>query len=154
MNIASILWWAVYITVALVIQQHIPGVDALTPGFLLALQEKNKTQILALFFLFTFIQEGAGTLDFGMAMLWYGGQIILFHTSARLFVADNALFITMLSTSLGGLRAILFCFMCAIQSYPVDYRNLAHDTLAQILIIPIIWGIATRLRGKGMAHVD
>ena len=149
-----LLWWGGYIVVALFLQQQFPGLDALTPGFLLALQERKTVQTLWLFLLFVLVQEGAGNLHFGMGMLWYGGQILIFRLSSRLFVADNILFVTILSASLGGYCAVLLWFMCVLQDVPLDYALLLRESLFQALAIPFIWSLtwAFRLRAAPHAH--
>ncbi len=151
---SRIVWWSVYIVGAIIIQQSIPGVDALTPGFLLSLQERKPTQTFWLFLLFVFIQEGAGSLTFGSAILWYGGQIFLFHLSARMFVSDNLLFVAMLSVSLGAYRGLLAWFMCAVQNIPVEYPQILTDGLCQTMLIPAIWGVAYFTRKKALSHAQ
>jgi hypothetical protein len=137
-----LLWWAGYIVAALFLQQQFPGLDALTPGFLLALQERKTAQTAWLFLLFALIQEGAGSLHFGMAMLWYGGQILIFRLNSQMFVTDNILFVTILSVSLGGYYGILLWFMCVLLDIPPDYVLMLRESLFQALAIPIIWRLA------------
>jgi hypothetical protein len=148
------LWWSGYIVIALFLQQQFPGLDALTPGFLLALQERKTAQTICLFLLFALIQEGMGSLHFGMAMLWYGGQILIFRLTSRLFVADNFLFVTILSASLGVYYGLLLCFMCALQNIPLAYGPLLRASFFQALAIPLIWGLtwAFSLRARPHAH--
>jgi hypothetical protein len=149
-----LLWWAGYIVVALFLQQQFPGLDALTPGFLLALQERKAVQTFWLFLLFTLVQEGAGNLQFGMAMLWYGGQILIFRLSSRLFVADNILFVIILSASLGGYYGILLWFMCALQDIPLDYAQMLRESFFQALAIPLIWGLTWTFSLRATAHAQ
>lgn len=144
-----ILWWAMYIAGALVVQQSVPGVDALTPGFLLSLQERRFKQTAWLFLLFVLIQEGTGSLNFGSALLWYGGQVVLFRASLRFFVPESMLFVIMLSASLGLYHAFIVWFMCAVQMVPLDFLTLVRESLFQAAIIPVIWGLAFRSRPKG-----
>ncbi len=151
-TLLSLLWWAVYIIAALILQQQIPGVDALAPGFLISLQDNKKWQTFWLFLLFVLIQEGAGSLGFGSAILWYGGQVILFRLTERLFVADNILFVLMLSASLGAYRCLLTWFMCIVQKVPVEYMTLVQESLLQAVLIPVIWGIACLIRPKALSH--
>lgn len=146
---ARVLWWATYIAGALIVQQSIPGVDALTPGFLLSLQERRPRQTFWLFVLFVLIQEGMGSLNFGGALLWYGGQVALFHASLRFFVADSLLFVLMLSGSLGLYHCLVVWFMGAVQGAPLDLATVAQESLLQAAIIPIIWGVAFFSRPKG-----
>ena len=152
MKFLLILWWAAYIVCALVLQQQLPGFDALAPGFLLALQKNKKAELCWLFLLFVLIQEGTGALRFGTAMLWYGGQIFFFRLSARLFVADNLLFVTMLAASLGGFRVALLWLMCALQNAPLNYAQLLQESVIQAALIPPLWGIAYLLHPKRFRH--
>lgn len=137
-----LIWWAVFITGALLVQQRIPGVDALAPGFLLSLQERRPWQTLWLFLLFSLIQEGTGTMFFGSSLLWYGGQAIFFWIGQRFFVADNVVFVLLLALFLGAYHALLTLFMCAMQEIPVEYTTLIHESIIQTLLIPLIWGLA------------
>ena len=145
---ALILWWATYIAGALMVQQSIPGVDALVPGFLLSLQEKKHWQSFWLFCIFVLIQEGSGSLTFGSAILWYGGQVLLFRVSQRVFVAENILFVLMLSASLGAYHFLLTWLMCSVQKLPLEYALLVRESLLQSVIIPVIWGLAYFSRPK------
>ena len=153
-SILRLLWWGMYIAGALILQQQLPGIDALAPGFLLALQEKKPAQTVWLFILFVLIQEGAGSLTFGSALLWYGGQIFLFRLTARLFVAGNILFVLMLSASLGVFRGVLVWFMCIVQKIPLEYVTILQESIVQALIIPVIWGVAYLSRPKAVSHVN
>lgn len=143
-----LLWWGTFIIGALVIQQSIPGIDALAPGFLLSLQEKDSRESFWLFPLFVLIQEGAGNISFGGSLLWYGGQVLLFRLSQRFFVAENLLFFCMLSAILGAYHYALDLFMCAVQKLPVDHAALVQESIAQALVIPVIWGIAYLTRPR------
>ncbi|MDR2124748.1 MAG: hypothetical protein LBP38_07200 [Desulfovibrio sp.] len=146
-----LFWWFLYTTGAVVVQQLIPGVDALMPGFLLALQENRPRQLMLLFVVFTLVQEGAGSLGFGTAMLSYAGAALLFRMSHGFFVEDNIVFISMLSACLGLYHCLLIRLMCAIQTIPVDYELLVKESLIQTLAIPLIWVPAHLARPKNAA---
>lgn len=148
-GLARILWWATYIAGALIVQQSVPGVDALTPGFLLSLQERRPRQTFWLFVLFVLIQEGTGSLSFGSALLWYGGQVALFQASLRFFIADSVLFVLVLSASLGLYHGFLVWFMSAVQKVPIVFVSMVQESLLQAAIIPVIWGLAFFSRPKG-----
>jgi hypothetical protein len=147
-----LLWWTGYVIAAQFLQQQFPGLDALAPGFLLALQERKTAQTLWLFLLFTLIQEGAGNLHFGMAMLWYGGQILIFRLNSRLFLTDNILFVTILSASLGGYHGILLWFMCILQDIPPDYILLLRGSVFQALAVPLLWSLTWALSLRAAPH--
>ncbi len=152
MVVTRILWWLCYIALALILQQQMPGLDFLAPGFLLALQMKSKKEIFWLFLIFTLIQEGTGSLTFGTGMLWYGGQILFFYLSAHLFVADNILFVTILSLSIGAYRICLLLLMGAIQNIQMEYSMLLNEALFQAFLTPVVWGIAYLFRPQAMRH--
>ena len=154
MNIWLFLWWCLYVLCAMVLQQQVPGLDALAPGFLLALQQGKPWQTAWLFLVFCIIQEGAGSLMFGTAMLWYGGTILLFHLSSRLFVADNLLFVIMLSASMGLYHIFLTWLMCSVQDIAISYMELARQGIQHSVTIPLIWGLAYLLRPASMRHVN
>lgn len=152
MIVTRILWWLCYIVLALIMQQQAPGIDFLAPGFLLALQMKNKKEIFWLFLIFTLIQEGTGSLTFGTGLLWYGGQILFFHLSAHLFVADNLLFVSILSLSIGAYRICLLLLMGAFQNLQLEYTMLLNEALIQAIITPVVWGLAYLFRPQAMRH--
>jgi hypothetical protein len=136
------LWWTSYIIAALILQQQIPGVDALAPGLIISLQEKKKWQSLWLFLIFVLIQEGTGSLGFGGALLWYAGQIALFSLTEKFFMANSLFFVVMLSAGLGVLRCLITWFMCLVQKLPMEYMFLIQESLIQAACIPLIWCIA------------
>lgn len=149
-TVTRFAWWATYIMGALILQRQIPGVDALAPGFLLSLQERKNWQSFWLFLLFVLIQEGVGSPGFGAGILWYGGQIVLFRLSQRLFVSENILFVLLLSTVLGAYHAVLTLFMCAVQKVAVNPAILARESVLQAMILPAIWGLAYLSRPKAL----
>lgn len=145
---ARIIWWILYIICAIILQGHVSGLDALVPGFLIALHENKFWQTLWLFILFVLIQEGASSIHFGSAVLWYGGQIVLFRSGQRLFVADNLLFIIFLSVCLGGYHYLLIRLMGELQGIPIDPIGLLHESIIQTVSIPVLWVIAQATRPR------
>lgn len=153
MKLLDTLWWLGYTLVGICIQLVLPGMDALAPGLLIALQEGRNWTFARLAVIFLLIQEGAGSMHFGAGILWYAGFAVIFTCSARLFVADNLLFVAGLSAGLGAWRAAVQLFMCAVQDIPVDHGLLLQESLLQALLIPVIWTLALRLRPKRLRHV-
>ena len=147
-----LLWWGLYIVAALIIQQRVPGLDALVPGFLIALHEDKPWQTCWLFVAFILIQEGGGSLHFGSAVLWYGGQIVLFRSGQRLFVADNFVFILFISVCLGGYHYLLIRLLCEIQNIPFEQVRLLNESSSQAVSIPIIWLVAQVLRPRSESY--
>ena len=152
MKVVICLWWACYIIIALVVQQHVPGLDALAPGLLLALQQGKRMQLYILFILFTLIQEGTGSLPFGTSVLWYAGHIVLFFLSGKLFVADNLLFVALLAVSLGVYKICLLWLMCVSTNVTFDYILIFRESVVQTISTPVLWGLAYMLRPKAMRY--
>lgn len=147
-GLLRLLWWAAYISVALLVQHLIPGVDALAPGLLISLQERRPWQTLWLFLLFSIMQEGAGTMHFGSSVLWYGGLALFYWVGQRFFVADNIVFVLLLALFLGAYHGLLTLFMCAMQEIPVEHALLLHESIIQTLLIPLLWGLACCFRSR------
>lgn len=145
---ARTIWWILYIIGAIILQSRISGLDALVPGFLIALQEDKFRQTLWLFILFVLIQEGASSIHFGSAVLWYGGQIVLFRSGQRLFVVDNLIFIIFLSVCLGGYHYLLIRLMGELQGISIEHTRLVHESIIQAISIPVIWIIAQATRPR------
>ena len=144
----NLLWWIVYIVVAVWLQKFIPGLDALVPGLIVCLQEKNRQQTV-LFLLFCIImQEGTGTLPFGASIIWYGFVFACFHIGGRFFMAGNQGFVFLLSVALAAGRGVLFMGMGELQQLPLDTQSLVPQCLGQAFFTPIIWLLAGMSRRK------
>ena len=152
MKILGAFWWVCFTICGICLQLVFPGMDALAPGLLLALQEGKRWVFIRLAVVFLLIQEGSGSMHFGSGILWYTGLVLLFRFSARLFVADNLLFVFGLSAGLGVWRAMVQLFICAIQDIPINHSRLLQESLLQAVLIPVIWGLAYALRPKSLRH--
>ncbi len=156
-TVALIFHWIGYIVIAIIIQQFFPGVDALLPGFLIALQSEDKPTIFWLFLVFALVQEGCGSLKVGTSILWYGGHIILYKVCER-FVVPTGLGGVLLFAVLSGIYGLFVIgFMVAIQDIRVVYPVALKECLTQTLLIPLIWlafGSLRRRMVKKYATVD
>lgn len=149
MGVIQFFWWAMYILIALHIQKLLPGFDALSPGFFIALEEGKKKQTIFLFFLFCLIQEGSGSLRFGSSLLWYSGQAIIYSIGTRFFVSGNIFSVTLLSCLAALHYSLVFWLMSAFQDVPVSYPRLIERGIIQAVFVPIIWYVAKKMRVKG-----
>lgn len=155
--VALVFYWVGYIIVAIIIQQTFPGVDALLPGFLIALQSEDKPTILWLFLVFALIQEGCGNLRVGTSILWYGGHIVLYKICER-FVVPTGLSGVVLFALMSGVYGLgVMGFMMAIENISVEYSLVLRECLTQTVLIPVIWlafGGLRRRMVKKYAAVD
>ncbi len=146
MNWLNILWWAVYIGVAIVLQASVPGIDFLLPGFILAIQERNPFQFLWLAGIFILLQEGMGSMAFGGVLLWYSLTVLLFFIGQNLFEGESFLFIFLLSGCLGVAHYAVFSTMAGLQDMPVDANLLMEESVFQALLTPFVWRFARFVR--------
>ncbi len=150
----SVLWWAVYLCLALWVQKILPGIDAFTPALILACQEKHPWQLLWLMLICLLIQEGTGNLAFGGGILYYGALVAMFRIGQLFFVTSGLFFVLLLSLGLGLVRAGILLTFISLQSLAVPPLRLAEETLVQVLLIPPLWGAALLTRRWFVRHED
>ncbi len=150
----NLLWWFGYLIVGLWLQLKLPGLDALLPGFLVALQEKRWQQTTWFLLVCLLIQEGTGTLSFGSSVLWYGGVILLFHIGVWFFVTNSLFFIVLLSGGIGVLYAVLQYALGSLQNMTLPLERIIEQAFAQAMLIPPLWGIAYLTRKKAIRHAE
>ena len=95
MSWASAGWWLCYAFVGIALQALMPGLDFLLPGFILALQERRISQVLAVGAFFVLVQEGMGSMAFGGTLLWYALAAIAFYVGCGLLQGTGFLFVTL-----------------------------------------------------------
>lgn len=149
---ANILWWAGYFCVALGLQMHFPGVDAIVPGIMLSCQEGKLKQTLWLCLVTILIQEGTGSLAFGNAILWYGALLLLFFTGRLFFVTGSLFFVVLLSLALGVTHSAILYMTSSLQEFAVNPQLLAEQAVAQALLIPPLYAAASLVRKKVLNH--
>lgn len=147
-TISLVFYWIAYILVGVSIQKIFPGVDALLPGFLIALQSNNKPVVFWLFVVFTLIQEGAGNLHFGASILWYGGHIVLYKVCERLVVPTGLAGALLFAVMSGVYGLFVIGFMVGIENISIEYVTALRECLIQTLFIPILWLFFSGLRHR------
>ena len=151
-KLANIAWWAVYLLVALALQLHFPGVDAIVPGILLSCQEDRPRQTFWLCVVTICIQEGTGSLAFGNSLLWYGALIVFFFAGRLFFVTGSLFFVVLLSLALGLTHSLILYAASSLQGFDVNAQRLAELALAQALLIPPLYAAASLVRKRFFKH--
>ena len=141
-------WWAGYLAVGLGLQLHFPGVDALVPGIILSCQEKRPQQTLWLCLAAILIQEGSGSLGFGNSLLWYALLLFFFFLGRLFFVTGSLFFIVLISMVLGVAHSALLYVTSSLQGITVDAHRLAEQLVAQGLLIPPLYALASLMRKR------
>lgn len=149
---ANTVWWAAYLAVGLGLQLNFPGIDALIPGIILSCQEQRLRQTLILCLTALLIQEGAGSLAFGSALLWYGSLLFFFFTGRVFFVTGSLFFVVLLALVLGITHVALLYVTSSLQGFSVDAYRLAQQAMAQALLIPPLYAVASLFRKRFFAH--
>ena len=142
MNSRSVIWWLLFLPVALVIQLAVPGLDALVIGLILTLQERRHKDLLWLLPVLIILQEGMGAQEFGGMVLWYASVIAFFLLGRWLFEVENFLFVFLLSTCLGAGRFALLYVLAPLQDLHIDVQTALDEGVIQALFIPIAWRLA------------
>ena len=154
MKARNTVWWCVFFIVGISLQGLWPGIDVLVVGLLLSLQEKSRIQRLWVFLVLLLVQEGAGTLDFGSSILWYGSVVGIFYLGRWLFETENFLFMFLLSACLGASHFGVVRLMCSLQYIPVNVPALLDECVLQALFIPFAWKLAAHSRQWVVHHED
>lgn len=150
----NLLWWGLYVLVGLWAQKIFPGADAMVPGLILCLQEKNTRQT-ALFLAFCLLlQEGTGSLPFGASIVWYGLAVALYFLGGLFFMSGNLMFVLMLALALGLGRALLFSVLGLLHPISLSLSDKAVICLLQAALVPLLWMPAMKLRRKALLHAD
>ncbi len=147
-KLANILWWMTYYILAMELQRLFPGIDALAPAIILSCQEGRWQQTVWLCLATILIQEGTGSLAFGNALLWYGSLLFFFSVGRLFFVTGSLFFVVLLSFVLGFAHSGILYMTSSLQGFDVDTYRLAHQALAQALLIPPLYAVASLVRKR------
>ena len=153
MSWASAGWWLCYAFAAVALQALMPGLDFLLPGFILALQERNFPQILAVGAFFVLLQEGMGSMAFGGTLLWYALAAIAFYVGCGILQGTGFLFVSLFGILLSCAHYLIFATLAALQDIPWTPSLLLDECLFQALFTPWVWWVAAALRRK-VSHED
>ncbi|GHV53411.1 hypothetical protein FACS1894206_04030 [Deltaproteobacteria bacterium] len=148
----NILWWTGYFFVALTMQRHFPGVDALVPGLMISCEENRGQQTFWLFLITLLIQEGTGSLAFGNAILWYGALFLYFSVGRLFFVTGSLFFVVLIAAALGLTHALLLYMMSSLQGFQIDAYRLTEQATAQAFLIPPLYAALSLLRKRFCAY--
>ncbi len=151
-KLANVLWWMGYYILAMVLQRQFPGIDALAPAIMLACQEGRRWQTAWLCLATILIQEGTGSLAFGSALLWYGSLLFFFFVGRVFFVTGSLFFIVLLSFVLGFAHSGILYVASSLQGFEVETYSLTQQALAQALLIPPLYAVASLARKRFLQY--
>ena len=142
----DIAWWVCFIVAAVVLQAAVPGLDVLTVGLIILLQERDYKNMLWLLPLFILLQEGMGTRPFGAVIVWYAAVMALFKMGRWLFEVENFIFVFLLSACLGAAYYGVAWLMAPLQNLPFDVQGTMDASLIQAIFVPFAWRLLVATR--------
>ncbi|MBQ3059303.1 MAG: hypothetical protein IJD16_03185 [Desulfovibrio sp.] len=145
----NIFWWLSFMVMAIAVQSCIPGLDVLVLGLIILLQEEDYKNMLWLLPLFIFLQEGMGSRNFGVSIVWYAVVFVLFTLGRWLFEVGNFLFVFLLSTCLGAAYLGVAWLMAPVQNIPFNMQEMLDVSLIQALFLPFAWWLLVMTRRWG-----
>ena len=154
MTIINIIWWVVFLSLGLVVENLLPGTDVLLIGLIIALQEGKIAQIIWVFLAVILLQEGIGTLAFGSSILSYTAVVLIFYAGRALLEQENILFVLMVAASAGIGHYVFTEAMAALQNISLPGQRLAVESFIQVLILPPLWILTFALRGRMVPHAQ
>jgi hypothetical protein len=136
------LWWGVFLFPAITLQRLLPGVDFLLVGFLVTLQERRYADLIWVLPLLVILQEGMGTREFGVVLLWYVAVAAIFFLGRWLFDVENFLYAFLVSTCLAACYFAVVFLMSPLYAVPVNAYRLLDESVYLALFLPVSWKLA------------
>ena len=142
----NFFWWGLFLFPAITLQRFFPGVDFLLVGFLLTLQERRYTDLIWVLPLLVILQEGMGTREFGVVLLWYIVVAAVFALGRWLFDVENFLYAFLFSACLASCYFAVAFLMSPLYAVPADVYRLLDESVHLALLLPICWKLAQYTR--------
>jgi hypothetical protein len=146
-NTRNLCWWVGFLFLAIALQRVFPGVDFLLAGFLLTLQERRYMDLIWVLPLLVILQEGMGTREFGVVLLWYVVVAVVFLPGRWLFDVENFLYAFLCSACLAACYFAVVFLMSPLYAVPVDTHRLLDESVYLALLLPVFWKLAQCTRG-------
>ena len=147
-------WWWGFLFSAITLQSLVPGVDFLLAGFLVTLQERRYTDLLWVLPLLIILQEGMGTREFGVVLLWHVSAAAIFFLGRWLFDIESFLYAFLLCACLAACHFALAFLMSPLYAVSVDAHRLLDESAHLALLLPLCWKLAQFTRKWVYADVE
>ncbi len=141
-NVRNAIWWGCFLFPAVWLQRLVPGVDFLLAGLLLTLQERRYADLVWVLPLLIILQEGMGSREFGLSLLWYTAAMLLFFLGRWLFDVQTFLYAFLFSACLGACGFALVFLTSPLYAAHLDVQRLLDESVRQGLLLPLVWKAA------------
>jgi hypothetical protein len=117
-------------------------VDFLLVGFLVTLQERRYADLIWVLPLLILLQEGMGTREFGVVLLWYVVVAAVFFLGRWLFDIENFLYAFLLSMCLTVCYFAVVFLMSPLYAASVNTGSVLDESVLLALLLPLGWKLA------------
>lgn len=145
------LFWLLFTVGAVWFQYFLSGVDVMAAGLVVSLQEERPGRTFWLALAWTLIQEGMGSMAFGLVILLYASLVGFYFAGRWLFESRNFLFICLLGTALAVSHAGLVHVMALLQDATVPQGWVVSHALIHVVLFPAEWLVVSNLYRKKVA---
>lgn len=151
-----LLWWFLFTALCIWIHSFIQGIDCFGPALLVLLHLKRIKEAAWLTPIWILINEGAGSLAFGLSVLWIGGLVILFYLLCQYLSSSNLLFLLTLSLLAGAWNSTVIILMAALQELNIPSEEIFLLGIKTAVLFPVLWsGILVAFQHWGRSeHVS
>jgi hypothetical protein len=139
------LWWTAFTVLGIWGQSMLPGVDFFAPGLAVSLRWQRPGATMLLTVIWIAIQEGAGGLAFGYAILWYTILFALLTVGRWLLDPDSMQFQALLGVALGLAHLLLLYLMAILEMRAFPLGRVLGECLLQALLYPALWYVAAAM---------
>jgi hypothetical protein len=139
------IWWTAFTICGIWGQSLMPGVDFFAPGMAVSLRWQRPGATIALALVWMAIQEGAGGLAFGYAILWYFSLFALLTLGRWLLDPGSLQFQALLGLALGLAHFFLLYLMAVLEMRAFPLKRVLLECLLQTLTYPLLWYLADNL---------
>ena len=140
---SEILWWILFTLCGIWIQGIIPGVDCFGPGLLLCLQVGRTKSLFWLAPIWILLQEGAGSLPFGSALLYYAGLVYFFFLIRPYINITSPMYILSVSIFVGLWHFGVIHLVTSLQNIQILTHHLLMQSMRMAAVFPVVWALAS-----------
>ncbi|MFW6143054.1 MAG: hypothetical protein ACOC39_02360 [Desulfovermiculus sp.] len=151
-----VFWWAFFTAVCIWIQNILPGIDCFGPALLVLLHLQRYKEAAWLTPVWIVVNEGAGTLAFGLSILWIGGLVLFFFILCQYLSSSNFAFLLTLSILAGIWQTATLKLMLTLQELNLPADLILLQGIKTALVFPLLWvGMLTAFKRWGQRrHVS
>ncbi|MBU1228814.1 MAG: hypothetical protein KKA55_12455 [Proteobacteria bacterium] len=139
------IWWTAFTVLGIWGHSLLPGVDFFAPGMAVSLRWQRPAATITLTLAWLAIQEGAGGLAFGYAILWYGILFTLLTVGRWLLDPGSIQFQALLGLALGLAHFLLLYLMAVLEMRAFPLKRVLGECLLQAALYPVLWYLTESL---------